>query len=129
MVIRSGIVALAAFFIAYITMYWSHILSHQDPVVVQVSYFAGTLSVLCMSFALLISARPKSVETAFGGLDRMYRLHKYLGIAACCCFFCISRRPLARMTSLTPLRRRKLLPQRNCPGRRPCSNVLVIISV
>ena len=63
-------------------MYWSHILSHQDPVVVQVSYFAGTLSVLCMSFALLISARPKSVETAFGGLDRMYRLHKYLGIAA-----------------------------------------------
>ena len=35
-----------------------------------------------MSFAILISVRPKAVEGYFGGLDRMYQVHKWLGISA-----------------------------------------------
>ena len=31
---------------------------------------------------MLLSARPRSLDSPFGGLDRMYRLHRHLGVAA-----------------------------------------------
>lgn len=37
---------------------------------------------ITMALGMLLSARPRAVETSFGGLDRMYRLHKHLGVAA-----------------------------------------------
>lgn len=42
----------------------------------------GAASIMAMSLALILSARPSFVEPFFGGLDRMYRVHKWLGIAA-----------------------------------------------
>lgn len=42
----------------------------------------GAGSIAAMSLALLLSARPRGVERLFGGLDRMYGAHKWLGIAA-----------------------------------------------
>ncbi|MGE3877159.1 MAG: ferric reductase-like transmembrane domain-containing protein [Parvibaculaceae bacterium] len=43
---------------------------------------SGVLAVGCMSVAMILSLRPRWPERWFGGLDKMYRLHKWLGIAA-----------------------------------------------
>ena len=66
----------------YAGAYWHHVITAGLPLGAQVSYFAGSCSVIGMALGLLLSARPRPVETAFGGLDRMYQLHKYLGVAA-----------------------------------------------
>lgn len=42
----------------------------------------GAASIAAMSLALILAARPRLVEGLFGGLDRMYVVHKWLGIAA-----------------------------------------------
>ena len=42
----------------------------------------GTISILAMSGCLILAVRPKMLETPLGGLDKMYRLHKWLGIIA-----------------------------------------------
>ena len=44
--------------------------------------FSGFLSIALMSFAMLLSARPRWMEPSLDGLDKMYRLHKWLGIGA-----------------------------------------------
>jgi predicted ferric reductase len=41
----------------------------------------GTLGIGVMSVALVLATRPVIFEPALGGLDKMYRLHKWLGIA------------------------------------------------
>jgi predicted ferric reductase len=41
----------------------------------------GILAVTFMAVAVLLAARPVQVEAALGGLDKFYRLHKWLGIA------------------------------------------------
>lgn len=35
-----------------------------------------------MALGMFLATRPRFVETSFGGLDRTYRLHKHLGVAA-----------------------------------------------
>jgi len=42
----------------------------------------GILAIAFMSAAILLAARPVQIEAALGGLDKFYRLHKWLGIAA-----------------------------------------------
>ncbi|MDO5692918.1 MAG: ferredoxin reductase family protein [Pseudomonadota bacterium] len=42
----------------------------------------GAASIAAMSLALIMSARPWPAEQLFGGLDRVYVAHKWLGIAA-----------------------------------------------
>lgn len=42
----------------------------------------GILAIAFMAAAILLAARPVQVETALGGLDKFYRLHKWLGIGA-----------------------------------------------
>ncbi len=42
----------------------------------------GSASIAAMSLALVLSTRPSWIEPLFGGLDRMYGVHKWLGIAA-----------------------------------------------
>lgn len=43
---------------------------------------SGLLALACMSLALVLAARPRWPEQPLGGLDKMYRLHKWLGIGA-----------------------------------------------
>jgi predicted ferric reductase len=43
---------------------------------------SGTLAIGLMSVAMVLATRPMTVEPWFGGLDKMYRLHKWLGIGA-----------------------------------------------
>lgn len=42
----------------------------------------GAVAVVAMAQTLILAARPPLVEPLFGGLDRMYRVHKWLGISA-----------------------------------------------
>ncbi len=44
-------------------------------------YFTGIMGLGVMSVALMLAVRPIALEPFFGGLDKMYRLHKWLGIA------------------------------------------------
>ncbi|WP_059412559.1 ferredoxin reductase family protein [Cupriavidus basilensis] len=44
--------------------------------------YTGVIAMGAMSVAVVLAARPKAIEPALGGLDKMYRLHKWLGIAA-----------------------------------------------
>ncbi|MFC3533149.1 ferric reductase-like transmembrane domain-containing protein [Vogesella facilis] len=43
--------------------------------------YSGVLGMTVMSIAMLLAMRPTWLETRLGGLDKMYRLHKWLGIA------------------------------------------------
>jgi predicted ferric reductase len=47
-----------------------------------ISLGAGFVSLVAMSQCLVLAARPWFLEPVFGGLDRMYQFHKWLGIAA-----------------------------------------------
>ena len=80
--LRKGVWGVAALFAGYAALYWYHVIAAAMPFAAQISYFAGSCSVICMALGLFLSARPRAVETSFGGLDRMYKLHKYLGVAA-----------------------------------------------
>lgn len=71
----------AAPFAAYAALYWPHVIAAGMPLAGQFSYFMGSCAVICMSLGLVLSARPRAVERWFGGLDRMYQVHKYLGVA------------------------------------------------
>lgn len=42
----------------------------------------GAASITAMSLTLILAARPRLAEPFFGGLDRMYGAHKWLGITA-----------------------------------------------
>ena len=44
--------------------------------------YSGLIVMTVMSVAMLLAVRPVWLERWFGGLDKMYRLHKWLGIAA-----------------------------------------------
>ena len=80
--LRKGVWAVAALFAAYAVLYWYYVIAVAMPFAAQFSYFVGSCSAICMALGLLLSVRPRAVETSFGGLDRMYTLHKYLGVAA-----------------------------------------------
>lgn len=41
--------------------------------------FSGVLAIGAMSVAMILSIRPRWPEAKLGGLDKMYRLHKWLG--------------------------------------------------
>lgn len=48
------------------------------PIVMQ---YTGVLTIGVMSVAMILAIRPVVIEPYFNGLDKMYRLHKWLGIS------------------------------------------------
>ena len=46
----------------------------------QMIQYSGILAMGCMSLAMILATRPRWPERWVGGLDKMYRLHKWLGI-------------------------------------------------
>lgn len=44
--------------------------------------YSGIIAIAAMSLAMLLALRPKWLDTRFDGLDKIYRLHKWLGITA-----------------------------------------------
>ena len=45
-------------------------------------YLTGVLAMGSMSLAVMLAARPVQIESALGGLDKFYRLHKWFGVTA-----------------------------------------------
>jgi predicted ferric reductase len=45
-------------------------------------YLSGLLSIGLMSLAMVLATRPAWLETPLGGMDKIYRLHKWAGILA-----------------------------------------------
>lgn len=43
--------------------------------------YSGLLGIGVMSLGMILTLRPRRLETLLGGLDKMYRLHKWMGIA------------------------------------------------
>lgn len=44
--------------------------------------YTGIIAMAAMSVAIILAVRPRPIEPLLGGLDKMYRLHKWLGITA-----------------------------------------------
>lgn len=52
------------------------------PLRTEMVQLSGVLAMGAMSVAMVLSLRPRWFETRIGGLDKAYRLHKWLGIGA-----------------------------------------------
>lgn len=46
------------------------------------SHAFGAMSLMCMSISLILTARPNGIDALFGGLDKAYLVHKWLGLGA-----------------------------------------------
>ena len=57
-------------------------ISRQVGCISHTQQFTGSISILAISACMILAVRPKMLEGLFGGLDKMYRLHKWLGIIA-----------------------------------------------
>lgn len=79
---KLGVTAILATLAAYSALHWLYVAGTELSLIEGLSYHVGALSVICMAFTIVISVRPKLVEDYFGGLDRMYQVHKWLGIGA-----------------------------------------------
>ncbi|MFV8096512.1 ferric reductase-like transmembrane domain-containing protein, partial [Enterobacter cloacae complex sp.6730737] len=44
--------------------------------------YTGVIAMVAMSVAMMLALRPRWPERWMGGLDKMYRLHKWLGVTA-----------------------------------------------
>ena len=59
------------------------------PLRADMVHFSGVLSITAMSVAIYLAIRPLWLERLFDGLDKSYRLHKWLGIAVLVLRSCI----------------------------------------
>jgi len=51
------------------------------PLRADMVHYSGALAIAAMSAAIYLAIRPQWLERLLGGLDKIYRLHKWLGIA------------------------------------------------
>lgn len=56
-------------------------LEHTRQLRVVARQLTGALAIGTMSLAMVLAARPSWLESPLGGLDRMYRLHRWLGVS------------------------------------------------
>lgn len=65
-------------------IWFAPLIATRDPLAA-FSQFIGTEALILMGIAQLLATRLRPLESIFGGLDRIYVLHKWLGIAAMVC--------------------------------------------
>jgi predicted ferric reductase len=82
---------LLVFFLAITALAWAwDVLSNLPPAEVHALwlfrqeglYLSGLCSIVLMSLAMFLASRPAWLETPLGGMDRVYRSHKWAGILA-----------------------------------------------
>jgi len=54
---------------------------------VQYGLWVGSASIVLMAWSFVLALRPRSLERVFGGLDRMYRVHRWAGSLAVVAMF------------------------------------------
>ena len=85
---------------------------------------SGILAIGIMSFATLLSIRPRWLEPTFDGLDKMYRLHKWLGVGGSARrrrSLAASRPAMAAPAGQTPRPRRATRRRPRKPGCKFCT--------
>ncbi|MGB0844812.1 MAG: ferredoxin reductase family protein [Alphaproteobacteria bacterium] len=75
-----GLIVVAASLLA--PLYWLQPLASKFDSAALFSQYLGIVALIAMSLGQIIATRLRLVETLFGGLDRGYILHKWLGIGA-----------------------------------------------
>ncbi len=83
--ISIGAIGIILLTLLFSLIYWQYMLVLSDEGGIgmgTISFFAGALSILMMAGCFVLATRLSFVEACFGGLDKVYRVHKYLGIAA-----------------------------------------------
>lgn len=75
-----GLLLIAAAFIIP-SIWFIELASRHDPTAV-LSQFFGVSALIAMGIAQLLATRLAVLEVIFGGLDRIYVLHKWLGVGA-----------------------------------------------
>lgn len=81
---------LLALLLALVTLAWGWNLATMGPAVGALPWvvrqeglhLSGLYSIVLMSLAMLLATRPAWLERPLGGMDRVYRLHKWTGISA-----------------------------------------------
>lgn len=80
--------------LAIVTFFWGWDLLNASPpaggslpwaIRQQGLYLSGLASIALMSLAMLLATRPAWLERPLGGMDRIYRVHKWAGILATGC--------------------------------------------
>jgi predicted ferric reductase len=61
---------------------WNWTLASQHDALAMFSQYIGSVALILMGISQLLATRWAGLETVFGGLDRIYVLHKWLGIGA-----------------------------------------------
>lgn len=77
---KTGVVFVLA--ISFLPLYWFIPLFSEHPGTAIFSLYLGSLSLILMGLAQFMATRFSWLEWVFGGLDRIYVLHKWIGITA-----------------------------------------------
>jgi len=76
----TGLLLTAILILAPIFWFWP-LAAKYDPIAL-FSQYLGSAALIAMAITQVLATRMRGLETVFGGLDRIYVLHKWLGIGA-----------------------------------------------
>ena len=77
---KTGVVLVLA--VSWLPLLWFIPLLSEHPGTAIFSLYLGSLALILMGLAQFMATRFKWLEAVFGGLDRIYVLHKWIGITA-----------------------------------------------
>lgn len=78
---RQGVYAILALLVAFVVLHFAFAPSHIEPRAVGTTMIGG-IAFLLMTTSIVLSTRIAAFEEWFGGLDRMYQVHKVAGTVA-----------------------------------------------
>jgi len=78
---RLGVTAIAVLLIVFAVVHLGFSQSEAGPRVTGANFLGG-VAFLLMTVSIFLATRARFVEDAFGGLDRMYQVHKMCGVAS-----------------------------------------------
>jgi len=76
----TGLLLIAILILAPITWFWP-LAAKYDPIAL-FSQYLGSAALIAMAITQVLATRLRGLELIFGGLDRIYVLHKWLGVSA-----------------------------------------------
>ena len=81
------LIALALLF----PLYWYVPLAASHDAEAILSQYLGSMSLIAMGIVQFLATRARGIESVFGGLDRIYILHKWLAVGAIIAAACMTR--------------------------------------
>lgn len=78
---RQGIYAIIGVIALFIALHWAFAPDHHEPRTTGTTMLGG-IAFLLMTTSILLSTRLEAFEDWFGGLDRMYQVHRVAGVTA-----------------------------------------------